>query len=116
MFLILASMPVLNLLTKYTTTPTINFKLFPWPPPFAALSSSRAKTAPVFFTAQEMPGWQHEKGLAKYSWLLLWLECGNNEKLSHLGSASSFCYWQSQLGFQTYSKGNNDNIGTKATK
>lgn len=32
MFLILASMSVLNLLTKYTTTPTINFKLFPWPP------------------------------------------------------------------------------------
>lgn len=63
MFLILASMPVLNLLTKYTTTPTINFQLFPWPPPFAALSSSRAETAPVFFTAQEMPGWQQEKGL-----------------------------------------------------
>lgn len=69
MFLILASMPVLNLLTKYTTTPTINFQLFPWPPPFAALSSSRAETAPVFFTAQEMPGWQQEKGL-DFNWML----------------------------------------------
>lgn len=63
MFLTLASLSVLNLLTKYTTTPTINFKLFPWPPLFALLSSLRAETASVFFTAQEMPGWQHEKGL-----------------------------------------------------
>lgn len=58
MFLILASMSVLNLLTKYTSTPQISFKLFPCSPLFTVLSFFCAEIASVFLTGQEMPDWQ----------------------------------------------------------
>lgn len=101
MFLILASTSVLNLLTKYITTPKISFKLFPWPPLFTALSFLRAEIASVFFTGQEMSDWQYEKGLVFNLMLIvvasmvMWLcvECGNlvNEMLSQLVSIHSIC-------------------------
>lgn len=63
MLLMLASMPVLNLLTKYISTPKTCYKPFPRPPLLAVLSFLHAEIASVFFTAQEMPDWQYEKGL-----------------------------------------------------
>lgn len=63
MFLILTSMSVLNLLTKYTSTPKISFMLFPWPLLFPSLSFLCEEIAPVFLTGREMPDCQYMKGL-----------------------------------------------------
>lgn len=102
MFLILASMSVLNLLTKYTSTPKISFKLFPWSPLFPALSFLCAEIASVFFTGQEMPDWQYRKGLGfnlmltvvASTVMCLWVDCGNfvNRMLSQLVPRISIRY------------------------
>lgn len=102
MFLILAFMSVLNLLTKYTTTPKISFKVFPWPPMFPALSLLCAEIASVFFTGQEMPEWQSKNGLDFNLTLIvvvstvmcLCVECGNlvNKMLSQPVSIIFICY------------------------
>lgn len=82
MFLILASMSGLNLLTKHTSTPQISSKLFPWPPLLTALSFLSAEIASVFFTGQEVQ-WQHKTSLG-FNFILvvvasmdicLWVEC-----------------------------------------
>lgn len=98
MFLILASMSVLNLLAKYTSTPKINFELFPWPLVFTSLSFLCEEIALVFFTGQEMPDCQYTKGLGfnltitlvASMVMCLWVECDYlvEEMLSQLVSTT----------------------------